>query len=275
MKTNNLTSDELAKKKKNDLVDIARAMNLKGYSKLKKDELIKLILSSGKTAKVSSASSTVQKGKTKELIKESLDKTQLESAPSSIQKHGQAVEEGILVEEIYIPHRYNETRITAMVKDPEWVYTYWDIEQNLVDNLELRNRRLAVRVYDVTEVSFDGGNAHYFFDIDVTVDSGSWFIKIPESNRNYCLDIGYFDSEGRFQTLARSNIVSVPRNGVSDVYDERWMVVEELFHLSGGHGGRQIAGSFEIEQLLAERMKLALSSDSLQSSWSLPTSANM
>ena len=272
MKSMILTESDLSQKKKTELVELARSLKLKGYSKLKKDELVSLILSSAKKSAGVSSPPASQKEKTTKLIKESLDKTKTAPAPSSVQKHDQAVEEGILVEEIFIPHRYNETRITALVKDPEWVYTYWDIESNAVARLGLRDCRLAVRVYDVTDLSFDGGNAHYHFDIDVTVDSGSWFIKIPESNRNYCLEIGYFDSEGRFQTLARSNVVSVPRSGVSEVYDEKWMVVEELFHLSGGHGGRQIAGSFEIEQLLAERMKLALSSESLQSSWSLPTS---
>jgi len=40
---------------------------------------------------------------------------------------------------------------------------------------------------------------------------------------------GLLSPEGRFLTLARSNHISMPRDGASDVLDEEWMLVDEEF----------------------------------------------
>ena len=45
--------------------------------------------------------------------------------------------------------------------------------------------------------------------------------------RSYRVDVGYLSKSGRFYVLARSNVVTTPRAGVSDVIDENWADLDE------------------------------------------------
>ncbi|MBI5043694.1 MAG: DUF4912 domain-containing protein, partial [Nitrospirae bacterium] len=64
--------------------------------------------------------------------------------------------------------------------------------------------------------------------------------------------------DGRFLTLVRSNTVTMPRDTVSDVVDEEWMLLEEefmkLFAISGGYGIG--LSTLEIKELIKKRMHL-------------------
>jgi hypothetical protein len=118
--------------------------------------------------------------------------------------------------------------------------------------------RLVLRVYDVTDIHFDGKNARNYFDIEVYDMTGSWYININRPNRSFCIDLGALASDGRFLTLVRSNAVTMPRDTVSDVVDEEWMLLEEefmkLFAISGGYGIG--LSTLEIKELIKKRMHL-------------------
>ncbi len=266
-----MTQESLAKYTKVQLIEMGKKLKLKGLHSLKKADVVDCILNKQTSKKNHSKVSDRASNK---IIEES--QKDVLSQPSSFPTHMEGRAKGV-EDAIELPSSYEETRIVAMIKDPEWVYTYWEVRSEDHVNYNLAHRRMALRIYDVTDVAeFNSNNAHFFYDLDVYSDSRTWFIKVPESNRDYCIDIGYFDENGVFQVIARSNVVSVPRNSVSDIYDEHWMIVEELYKLSGGDGKRlQQNGSFEIEQMLAERMKMAISSESLISSWALPSSEDL
>ncbi len=271
MANKSVTRESLTKYTKVQLIEMGKKLKLKGLHALKKADVMDRILSQ-------QTSKTTHSKVSRRASNQIIEKSQKEdlNQPSSFPTHIKGPVKGV-EDAIELPSNYEKTRIVAMIKDPEWVYAYWEVRSEDRVNYSLAHRRMALRIYDVTNVTdFNGMNAHSFYDLDVYPDSRTWFIKVPESNRDYCIDLGYFDENGVFQVIARSNVVSVPRNGVSDVYDEHWMIVEELYTLSGGGGSRfQQSGSFEIEQMLAERMKMAISSESLISSWALPSSENL
>jgi len=68
-------------------------------------------------------------------------------------------------------------------------------------------------------------------------------------------DLGHLTGEGKFITFARSNTVTTPRSGPSEIIDEEWMTVEfeRIYALSGGYGIGK--GSEEIKELMARRIK--------------------
>jgi len=111
-----------------------------------------------------------------------------------------------------LPEEYGENSITLMTVDPKGLFTYWEVREDTVAQYE---GNLAIRVYDVTGVDFDGTNAHSFSDIPVTQRIGSWYIDVsPE--REYIVDIGMIDPLGKFVMVARSNKVSTPMEGVAE-----------------------------------------------------------
>ncbi|MBN1594939.1 DUF4912 domain-containing protein [candidate division FCPU426 bacterium] len=129
--------------------------------------------------------------------------------------------------------QYNDNRIVLMIRDPFWCFVYWDLsadkQAHIIREIQQAGARLILRVYDVTEVEFDGANAHRSMDIEITTEATNWYINVWASDRAYCVDLGLLYPDGRFITLVRSNIVTTPRDSVSPIVDEEWMMVDETF----------------------------------------------
>jgi hypothetical protein len=159
------------------------------------------------------------------------------------------------VESLDIPAGYGTDRIVAMVRDPHWIFTYWEVTVGSLKGLEKkfgnewRSCRMILRVFDLTEAS----GAH--FDVPVGPDARNWYIN-ASPNKRYQVAIGILSPDGRFAEIVRSNTIETPRANVSDVVDDRWMIPEELFDLIfAASGGRDIhAASVELRELLEHRL---------------------
>ncbi len=163
--------------------------------------------------------------------------------------------------ETSLQDKYGDNRVVLMTRDPYWCYVYWDLSTGLMaDKARLINEKydLVLRVYDVTEVEFNGSNAHKFIDIKVNGEAGNWHINVWEAGKTYIVDVGYKTESGRFILLARSNGVHTPNDKVSNVTDEEWMVVDEdfdeLFRLSGGGKSGRMGGSEGLRNSLESGM---------------------
>ncbi|MGE5509063.1 MAG: DUF4912 domain-containing protein [Chitinophagales bacterium] len=139
-----------------------------------------------------------------------------------------------------VPAGYGDTRIVAMPRDPNWLFAYWEIGGALADAVRrehgsriFEESRKILRVHDVTELEFDGTNAHRCWDLEVG-DTRSWYVHVGEPDRDYCVDLGLLTSDGRFILLARSNVVRTPAEGFSSVLDAEWLTLEEIYRLSVG-----------------------------------------
>ena len=86
-----------------------------------------------------------------------------------------------------------------------------------------------LRVYDVTGLDFNGANAHRSVDLEISEEANNWYINVWAADRAYCVDLGLRYPDGTFVTLVRSNIVTTPRDSISPVVDEEWMVVDDTF----------------------------------------------
>jgi len=158
-----------------------------------------------------------------------------------------------------LPTSYGDTKIVLLPRDPWWCFAYWEIgEQTKHEILSLygENVKYVIRVYEVTNViNFDGKNANKYFDIEINPFANNWYINVGEPNRSWCVDLGVITPDGKFVVIARSNVVIMPRYGVSQLTDEQWAVLqrefERLLELSGvSMIGK---GSFDIAKLMRER----------------------
>lgn len=154
-----------------------------------------------------------------------------------------------------IPTGYGDNRIVLMVKDPWWLYAYWEIQPaversaraQLLPN-EVAGLQTVLRVYDVTGRRYPDQPAHRFFDISLSGMAVNWYIKTDAPGRSFVVEIGLLTNTGRFLLLARSNMVTPPRYGPSDVIDEEWATTDEdywkLFGAASGVGsGSSQSGS--------------------------------
>jgi uncharacterized protein len=125
-----------------------------------------------------------------------------------------------------LPGGYGESRIVLLPRDPQWGYAYWDISNEHKDHLRWQGgRQLVLRLYDVTEVYFDGFNAHNMNEYPCDEVAREWYIPIPISDRTYVIDIGYTTEGGGFLILSRSASVQIPPVYPSDWVDDRFLTI--------------------------------------------------
>ena len=153
-----------------------------------------------------------------------------------------------------LPHGYGEETIALMVRDPYLVHAYWEVTPARIEREKAWfgwNSKLAVRIYDVTGIQFDGRNALGYFDQEVSERLGSWYFDVGRPSHSFLADVGLLSPEGKFLTVARSNYISMPRDGVSGVLDEEWMLAdEEFWKLYGFPGG---PSSPQIQEMIKRR----------------------
>lgn len=171
---------------------------------------------------------------------------------------------------INLPSSYGKDRIIAMVRDPWWIHAYWEItpqrEKAIRDEIERSGKhfeKTILRIYDITGVKdFDGKNANSFFDITLENLARNWYVDIGAPGKRLCIDIGIMTKEGVFFLLARSNIITTPRFGMSDILDAAWMLSEEdywwLFGVSGGFGVGK--SSMEMREMFQKQLREWVSS---------------
>jgi hypothetical protein len=138
-----------------------------------------------------------------------------------------------------IPWGYGDTRITAMARDPEFIYVYWEVTDEAVGVSRARlgpggpGAFCVLRVYDTTLRRFDGTNANAYFDVTVDRAWNSYFLRVDRPGAAFHVDIGLKSHEGFFAVIARSNAVEVPAAGMSGDGRAEWMTVQPQQQVPG------------------------------------------
>lgn len=135
-----------------------------------------------------------------------------------------------------IPTGYGDDRIVLMVKDPWWLYAYWEIQPSTERAVrgqlapqEVAGLQTVLRVYDVTGLDGPDDGAHPSLDIPLSDLATNWYLHTDAPTRSFVVEIGLLTADGRFLRLARSNRVTAPRFGPSDMMDETWTITDEAF----------------------------------------------
>ena len=135
-----------------------------------------------------------------------------------------------------IPTGYGDDSIVLMVKDPRWLFAYWEVQPQTERAIrgqllpeEVPGLQSILRVYDVTDVDDPPQPATRSFDISLSGLAKNWYIETTTPNRTFVVEIGLLAHTGRFLPFARSNRVTTPRAAPSEVVDAAWPVTDEAF----------------------------------------------
>lgn len=226
-----------------ELQEIADNNKIKYTAKLKKKDIINLILEHSKV------SETITEKKKQ--LDEKNDSSNMSS--SAVSKNTSSRGNEAFNNMPDIPNHYGRNKITFMVRDPFWGYVYWEINSSLIEQHSLNSTEKYLRVYDITE-SGNPDSPSSYFDIRLTDEAQCWYIKFPQSNRTFVIDYGIF-KDGVFLTLLRSNVLSTPRDDVSDQVDIEWMTNDtdfnKLLQASGGDKLFERVGSQELMKFIS------------------------
>lgn len=107
--------------------------------------------------------------------------------------------------------------IALYMVSPHSGHVHWNLRGEALDALKAAHHHLAhapliVRIYDVTDIIFDGFNAHSFFDIAVNNLTGNYYFRPPQMARHYMAEIGLRGGDGSYFYIARSNTAFFERD---------------------------------------------------------------
>jgi hypothetical protein len=233
------------------LFECAKRLQLKGVSKLSKDELAGAVASEIRAllepeAKKTASHADAPKGDAAAAV-----------VPGSVEtawSHKFEVPDGRKQESpTTIPWSYNYDRVTGMPVDPDRLFVYWEVTDEAIERARPglggagKHAWLNLRIYDTTDRIFDGTNAHSYFDHRVERGDRHWFFHIGKPSSSAFVDIGLKSSEGYFVKIVRSGRVEFPRREPAVWGEPEWLSVRSLMgpieHAGRGpHVRRQAPG---------------------------------
>ncbi|NPV27999.1 MAG: DUF4912 domain-containing protein [Firmicutes bacterium] len=133
-----------------------------------------------------------------------------------------------------LPPVYGEDKIVALVRDPYWIFAYWEITPSKQAEIERlygpntwEESQPVLRVYDTTGIYFNENNAHVYYDVLINNYANNWHINVGQPNRTFCVERGLILKTGQYVPLVRSNFVTTPLDHISEVVDEEWLLISE------------------------------------------------
>lgn len=134
-------------------------------------------------------------------------------------------------ERFLFPETYGVNRVRLLVRDPEWLFAYWDVNPASMKEMgktlgerTLAVSRLTLRIADPVS----GGSS------DILLPAGArwWYVRTDSTPRSYRAELGLTLPSGEFRPLAESNTVVTPRVGPSPQRVTRRMTYPQAGHMS-------------------------------------------
>jgi len=224
------------------LFECAKRLQLKGVSKLSKDELAARVATefagrSGPPAK-SSAQST-QNPSAMETAAPADPAEKEATTPGDVDdsawSHKFEMREQPKAETpVTIPWSYDYDRVTGMAVDPDRLFVYWEVTDGSIERARValgksgKDSWLCLRIYDTTDRIFDGTNAHSYFDHRLERGDRHWFFEIGKPSSSAFVDVGMKSNEGYFAKITRSGRVEFPRREPAPWVEPEWLSVRSF-----------------------------------------------
>lgn len=173
-----------------------------------------------------------------------------------------------------LDHASQKDRIIVLARDPYWLHAHWELSRTTLARAqaalgqEWHSARPILRLMDVTSEDTTTAAERPIRDIPIHGGVNNWYIDVLKPPRSYRIDVGYLSRQGKFYVLARSNIVTTPKAGVTDSLEENWASVQEQFERvqnpSTIGANAEPDASVDLNDLFDERLRRPLSSLSMR-----------
>ncbi len=122
------------------------------------------------------------------------------------------------------PLSYNETQISVVLKNPAWVFVYWDIHEDELNKVKNTAgfTSLCLRIAFFPD-NLEGTKASDTFDLSVSFTDRAQYILLPAGDKYLRVDLVAEFKNASAQTLAFSRKIPVP-----SISDKNWMPVPEM-----------------------------------------------
>jgi hypothetical protein len=262
-----MTADALKDCNKRRLAQLAKERGITGWHAMRKDQLIRALSVHRQTpvpAKVKAGARPGGKSPRK-----------TEPPAPTPGGNGRATLHATAPPVHTLDHACQKDRIIVLTRDSYWLHAYWELSRATLGRAQAalgqdwHTARPILRIMDVSSEDTTSAAERHVRDIPIHGGVNNWYIDVLEPPRSYRVDIGYLSRQGRFYVLARSNVVTTPKAGVTDSLDENWSDVRKQFDrienpasFANGANGTRMA--IDLRDLFEERLRHPMSSLSFQ-----------
>lgn len=247
----------------------AKSLGLRGYSKLSRAELEKLLARQagakpaaaakpktaaarakpvrgrgGMSAQAQQAPTTATPAAAPkwewaaDISRQPADEQRIESAKYAMVPPGAAeprAEAADLNENIDNLPPVTEPTLCLLPQKPGVLHGYWIVPAQALPHprpLKLRLGRISGDVFTILdEVALSQERGHWYFHVDESADAGAVYLQL-----------GYYEPDGRFVTAIRRGIARIPSLHASGRTDRLWWVSEEQFRAMYRRAGGIVRG---------------------------------
>lgn len=229
-----------------ELRALARKKGIKGYSRMRKDELM-LVLKKAQTRTQNSSQSTLKPGKkaSTSTLKSAAttppssdDEQRIEDAKFMLDPQAQTVQEFAddLGEDIDTLPDLRKARISLLPQKPGILHAFWSVApEQLARQPELCLRLSFLQQQTIVvlqEAPLSHAQGHWYFHVDPNLMASEVYLQL-----------GHYSADGEFHTDIERGIVRLPRLSASSAIDARWWLSESDFRrMYLRSGGRLLPG---------------------------------
>jgi hypothetical protein len=255
-----MTASSLREKPVRDLARLAKQHGVPGWHAMRKDQLIRALMRRAKSSLAATEirTETARSGGRQDQATDAAVAQRIAEARERLARAKDLTtgpEQGR-------GNRLPRDRMVLMVRGPHWMHAFWEITPRSIARAqsalgeEWHAARPVLRVLRIESGVDAGAAARVIREIEVHGGVKNWFIDVREPMR--CrVEIGYRAASGRFQALARSNMVSTPSSPQRDTLDTHWGEIagdcDRIYAMSGGFSPEH--NSPELRELFEERLQ--------------------
>jgi hypothetical protein len=249
------TSNELNSLTLADLGALAKEIAVPGWSKMRKEELVKVLVAKSRSKVAGEIISKFLYGPKKKAVSEvKPSPKQVESKAESPKKRTRisAKTNGILPKKpepepepakltgvaAVLPNFLGKQglrrdistrvedgkpdRLVLMVRDPYWLHAYWEVSAKTMERAKVALGHIwytSVPVLRLFRLSADGTGApkrQLLRDIPVHGGVNNWYLDVTSPPSTFIVELGYLTREKKFHPTLSSNIVETPQQQVID-----------------------------------------------------------
>lgn len=178
-----------------------------------------------------------------------------------------------------IPDTYGRDTLRLLARDPEWLYAYWEITPQRIQQLRSRFTDLHERAWEIKLTNMKTGQVEH---IAIFLGACNWYLHVKPRGV-YQAELGFRDG-GLFIKVLDSNPVRTPGDSISERADEEWMILRRdllrMVHLSHERElfgeDRPLASAERYKEVTREQLELLRQAErearTLGASGGVPTS---